>query len=98
MGDLNSRLLQSKQQTYGVVWQFVQECHYRINCLPRQQSIMWFMGVRFRLPDRDLLAPTLDPEVCFLPLNPKLPTRLALVWKKHAVFSNAAKVFQKSFL
>ena len=34
---MNSRLLQSKQQTYGVVWQFVQECHYRISCLPRQQ-------------------------------------------------------------
>lgn len=48
-------------------------------------------GLGYFLTTRDLLAPTLDPEVCFLPLNPKLPTRLALVWKKHAVFSKAAE-------
>lgn len=50
------------------------------------------------LTTRDMLAPALDPEVCFLPLEPKLPTQIALVWKKHAVLGNAAKVFQKSFL
>lgn len=55
-------------------------------------------GLGYFLTTRDLLAPTLDSEVCFLSLNPKLPTQLALVWKKYAVFSNAAKVFQKSFL
>lgn len=55
-------------------------------------------GLGYFLTTRDLLAPTLDPEVCFLPLEPKLPTQLALVWKKHAVFSNAAKVFYKSFI
>ena len=51
-------------------------------------------GLGYFLTTRDLLAPTLDPEVCFLPLEPKLPTQLALVWKKHAVFSNAAKAFR----
>lgn len=55
-------------------------------------------GLGYFLTTRDLLAPTLDPEVCFLPLEPKLPTQLALVWKKYAVFSNAAKVFYESFL
>ena len=55
-------------------------------------------GLGYFLTTRDLLAPTLDPEVCFLPLEPKLPTQLALVWKKYAVFSNAARVFYESFL
>lgn len=54
-------------------------------------------GLGYFLTTRDLLAPTLDSEVCFLPLEPKLPTQLALVWKKYAVFSNAAKVFYESF-
>ena len=45
------------------------------------------------LTTRDLLAPILEPDVCFLPLEPEFPTRLALVWKKHAVFSKAAKNF-----
>ena len=55
-------------------------------------------GLGYFLTSRDLLAPTLDSEVCFLPLNPKLPTQLALVWKKYTVFSNAAKAFQKLFM
>ena len=50
-------------------------------------------GMGYFLTTRDLLAPTLDPNVCFLPLDPKLPTRLALVWKKHAVFSKVSKTF-----
>lgn len=48
------------------------------------------------LTTRDLLAPTLDPEVCFVPLEPKLPTKLALVWKKHAVFSKVAEAFMET--
>ena len=50
-------------------------------------------GRGYFLTTRDLLAPTLDPDVCFLPLDPKLPTRLALVWKKHAVFSKVSEIF-----
>lgn len=50
-------------------------------------------GMGYFLTTRDLLAPVLDPNVCFLPLEPKLPTKLALVWKKHAVFSKAAEAF-----
>ena len=49
----------------------------------------------YLLTTRDLLAPTLAPVVCFLPLKPQLPTQLALVWKKHAVLSRVAKEFYK---
>ena len=55
-----------------------------------QQELGYF------LTTRELLAPALDPSVCFLPLEPRLPTQLALVWKKHAVFHKAAKLFMKS--
>ena len=50
-------------------------------------------GMGCFLTTRDLLAPVLDPDVCFLPLEPQLSTHLALVWKKHAVFSRAAERF-----
>lgn len=50
-------------------------------------------GIGYFLTTRDLLAPTLDPNVCFLPLEPELPTKLALVWKKHAVFSKVSETF-----
>lgn len=54
-------------------------------------------GMGYFLTTRDLLAPTLDPDVCFLPLEPKLPTRVALVWKKHAVFSKVSEIFINTF-
>lgn len=50
-------------------------------------------GLGYFLMARYLLAPKLDTDVCFLPLEPELPTRLALVWKKHAVFSKVAEAF-----
>ena len=50
-------------------------------------------GLGHFLTTRNLLSPVLDPSVCFLPLDPKLPVRMALVWKKHAVFSRAAEAF-----
>lgn len=57
-----------------------------------QQDLGYF------LTTRDLLAPVLDLEVCFLSLEPKLSTQLALVWKKHAVFSKAAEMFIKHII
>ena len=54
-------------------------------------------GMGYFLTTRDLLAPTLDPDVCFLPLEPKLPTRVALVWKKYAVFSKVSEIFINTF-
>jgi len=50
-------------------------------------------GLGYFLTTRNLLAPVLDPDVRFLPLEPKLPVRMALVWKKHAVFTRAAEAF-----
>lgn len=50
------------------------------------------------LTTREALAPILDPEVCFVPLEPKLPTKSVLVWKKYAALSNAAKVFRDCFI
>lgn len=50
-------------------------------------------GLGYFLTARYLLASELDTDVCFLPLEPELPTRLALVWKKHAVFSKVAEAF-----
>ena len=50
-------------------------------------------GLGYFLTTRDMLAPELDSRVCFLPLEPKLPTQVAFVWKKHAVLSKAAKAF-----
>ena len=50
-------------------------------------------GLGYFLTARYLLAPELDTDVCFPPLEPELPTRLALVWKKHAVFSKVAEAF-----
>jgi DNA-binding transcriptional LysR family regulator len=52
-------------------------------------------GLGYFLTTRELLAPVLDSEVCFLPLEPPLPTRQALVWKKHAVFQKAAGLFRQ---
>ncbi len=50
-------------------------------------------GLGYFLTTRELLAPTLPSNVCFLPLSPRLPTNVALVWKKHAVLSKAAEAF-----
>ena len=36
---------------------------------------------------------SLTSEVCFLPLEPRLESGLDIVWKKHQVFSPAAKLF-----
>ncbi len=49
--------------------------------------------VGYFLLTRDRLAQVLDPGICFLPLEPVFPIRYALVWKKHAIFSKAARKF-----
>lgn len=55
-------------------------------------------GIGYFLTTRDLLGPVLDPDVCFLRLNPQFTTRLALVWKKHTLFSKAADIFLNQFI
>ena len=50
-------------------------------------------GLGNLLITRDLLDPELEPGMCFLPLDPPLETRYALVWKKNAVLTKAAEKF-----
>ena len=45
------------------------------------------------LTTEDLLPCKLDEAVCFCPLDPPLEIRYALIWKRYAVFSEAAKRF-----
>ena len=40
-----------------------------------------------------MVTPLPEADVCFVPLKPALPTKVALVWKKHAVFGKAAEAF-----
>lgn len=41
----------------------------------------------------DKLVETMDSNVCFRPLSPKLESGLNMVWKKNQLFSPAAKIF-----
>lgn len=50
-------------------------------------------GLGYFLTTRNMLSPQLDSSVCFRPLNPPLPVRSALVWKKHAMPSRTAQLF-----
>ena len=50
-------------------------------------------GLGSLLITRDLLGPELAPGVRFLPLDPPLETHYALVWRRSAVLSKAAKRF-----
>lgn len=49
--------------------------------------------VGYFLTTRDLLAPKLDNNVVFRPLEPTLQVKYALVWKRHNIFSKAAETF-----
>ena len=50
-------------------------------------------GLGYFLTTRELIASAISDEVCFRPLDPPLPLKYALVWKKHAVFSRVADAF-----
>ncbi len=49
----------------------------------------------YYLTTRDLLGPTLDEHLCFIPLSPQIKEHYALVWKKHTPFNKIAKLFLK---
>ncbi len=53
-------------------------------------------GLGYFLTTKDMVTPLPEADVCFVPLKPALPTRVALVWKKHAVFGKAAEAFINS--
>lgn len=50
-------------------------------------------NVGYFVTTRDLLPLTLDSDVCFRPLEPKLEVRYNLVWKRRNVFSRAADFY-----
>ena len=50
-------------------------------------------NVGYFVTTRDLLPLTLDSDVCFRPLEPKLEVRYNLVWKRRNVFSRAADLY-----
>lgn len=56
-------------------------------------SIMVEEGIGYALTLDKIVNTSVDSVLCFRPLEPKLESRLDIVWKKHQVFSAAAKTF-----
>lgn len=56
-------------------------------------AIMVKAGMGSALTLDKLANTSKESELCFRPLNPKLESGLDIVWKKHQVFSPAAKLF-----
>ncbi len=55
--------------------------------------IMVESGIGYAVTLDKLINTLGNPGICFKPLSPKLESRLDIVWKKHQVFSPAAKLF-----
>ena len=51
------------------------------------------VGVGYSIGLENLINTTVESNLCFRPLSPKLESGLDIVWKKHQVFSHAAKLF-----
>ena len=51
------------------------------------------VGVGYSISLENLINTSGESNLCFRPLNPKLESGLDIVWKKHQVFSQAAKLF-----
>lgn len=56
-------------------------------------AIMVKAGIGYAITLDKLVDTSLDSELCFKPLYPKLESALDIVWKKNQVFSSAAKLF-----
>lgn len=56
-------------------------------------AIMVKSGIGYAITLDKLVNTSQESELCFRPLNPKLESGLDVVWKKHQVFSPAAKLF-----
>ena len=56
-------------------------------------AIMVQTGIGYAVTLDKLVNTTNNSNVCFRPLNPRLESGLDIVWKKHQVFSPAAKLF-----
>lgn len=56
-------------------------------------AIMVKSGIGYAITLDKLVNTSEESELCFRPLNPKLESGLDVAWKKHQVFSPAAKLF-----
>lgn len=59
-------------------------------------AIMVDEGVGYGITLDKIVNTSSDSSLCFRPLEPRLESGLNIVWKKHQVFSAAAKVFLKN--
>lgn len=56
-------------------------------------AVMVKAGIGYAITLDKLVDTSSESILCFKPLNPKLESALDIVWKKHQVFSPAAKLF-----
>ena len=56
-------------------------------------AVMVKAGIGYAITLDKLVDTSSESVLCFRPLNPKLESALDIVWKKHQVFSPAAKLF-----
>lgn len=56
-------------------------------------SIMVEEGIGYALTLDKIVNTSFDSNLCFRPLEPRVESGLNMVWKKHQVFSAAAKTF-----
>ena len=56
-------------------------------------AVMVKAGIGYAITLDKLVDTSLESELCFRPLKPKLESGLDIVWKKYQVFSPAAKLF-----
>ncbi|MFK3958839.1 LysR family transcriptional regulator [Guptibacillus hwajinpoensis] len=60
-------------------------------------AIMVEEGIGYALVLDKIVNTSIDSNLCFRPLEPRLESGLNIVWKKHQVFSSAADMFIKKF-
>ena len=58
-------------------------------------AVMVKAGIGYAITLDKLVDISIESELCFRPLKPKLESGLDIVWKKYQVFSPAAKLFLK---
>ncbi len=58
-------------------------------------ALMVEQGMGYMITVDNLVNTVVNPDLCFRPLYPVVEAGLAVVWKKHQVFSPAAELFMK---
>lgn len=95
---LNSRQAMRKTTTKNQFIEWFQGEFENLNTvatfnLVYNAAIMVKSGIGYAITLDKLVNTSEESELCFRPLNPKLESGLDVVWKKHQVFSPAAKLF-----